>query len=307
MAAAPRVRARMLRVGDVATVTGSEELAAAIRAREIGPAPPPGFTQTLALESLAERLREGGVDSKHVRVEGPAEASVTAEAKTIPGRDLVEAARVQILHDTEAFAGESEIVPEARSAPADVVVSPGRVGTRISIRSRAGARTGRNVWLDATVTVDGEPAAVVALQFDVRVFREVATTTRTVSRGEILGVESLVLVRADVSGAAGAPVESLDDALGLAASRAIPAGAVVRVSDLFRPPVVRRGDVVTLRVRYGQMTITARGVARSEGATGDVVSVANSDTNRVVSGRVTEAGLVDVLISRPAGDAEEKP
>jgi flagella basal body P-ring formation protein FlgA len=73
----------------------------------------------------------------------------------------------------------------------------------------------------------------------------------------------------------------------------------VRSTDLFRPPIVRRGDVVTLRVRYGQMTVTTRGVARTEGAKGDVVAVANADTQRVVSGRVTEAGLVDVEIARP--------
>lgn len=305
LAPASSVRARTLRLGDVATVTGPEALAAPLREKEVGPAPPPGFTQSLALETLAERLRAAGVDPKTVRVEGAAEAAVTAESKTIPGHELVEAARREILRDAAAVAGgDSEIVPEPRSTPADVVVSPGRVGTAISIRPRSAARTGRNVWLDATVTVDGEPAASVALQFDVRVFREVVTATRAVSRGEVLSAETLVLARADVSGAAGAPIASLDDALGLAAARSIPSGAVVRAQDLFRPPVVRRGDVVTLRVKYGRMTITARGVARTEGAVGDAVSVANSDTNRVVTGRVTEAGLVDVSIGR---SGEEKP
>jgi flagella basal body P-ring formation protein FlgA len=52
------------------------------------------------------------------------------------------------------------------------------------------------------------------------------------------------------------------------------------------------------------MTITARGVARTEGSRGDVVSVANADTNRVVTGRVTDVGLVDVEIARRP---EERP
>ena len=305
VAPAASARGRKLLVSDVATVAGADaEAAKKLLATEIGAAPPPGFTEPLPLETLAERLRAAGVDPKHVRFEGARETAVTAESKTIPGRDLVEAARVEILRETAALAeANDEILPEPRSTPGDVVVAPGRgEGVAIKVRRRSAARTGRNVWLDAIVTVDGEPAATVALPFDVHVFREVVTATRAVSRGEVLGGETLVLARADVSGAAGAPIERLDDALGLAAARSIAAGSVVRATDLFRPPVVKRGDVVTLRVLYGRMTVTARGVARTEGAVGDVVSVANSDTNRVVSGRVTAPGLVDVEIGR-----EERP
>jgi len=295
---ASRVKARTLRVEDVAEVRGEGEAAASLRSAEIGPAPAPGFTQALSAATLVETLRARGFDPKSYRVEGPSETIVTADAKTIAAREiLAEAAAFAAAELAAAFPG-AEIVPEARSTPADVVVAPGREGTRVAFRFRSAARSGRNVWIDSTVTVDGEPAAFLPLQFDVKVVREAVTSTRAVARGEVIGPDALALVPADVSGGAGALVGSLDEAIGLAAARAIPAGAVLRATDLYRPPIVRRGDVVTLRVVSGPMTVTARGVARGEGAEGDVIAVANADTNRIVSGRISAPGLVDVEIGR---------
>src|SRR5262249_9053275 len=185
------------------------------------------------------------------RIEGPTETVVRTEAAVVSGRDLAAAAQKFVEGEIAALEADAEVEAEPQSVPPDVTVPAGRVGVTTSVRFRSDAKTGRGVWVDAIVSVDGERAATVGLPIDVRVMRDVVGANRSVARGEALSADALTIRRADVGGLAGGPVRDLEAALGLAAARPLRAGEVVRAADLFAPPVIRKGDPVTLRVRLG--------------------------------------------------------
>ena len=78
------------------------------------------------------------------------------------------------------------------------------------------------------------------------------------------------------------------------AARALPAGAMVRGSDVIRPQLVRRGEPVTIALRDGGLSITAQGKALSGGAAGDFVRVVSLATNHTLDGVVEGTGAVRV-------------
>ncbi|NIT68635.1 MAG: flagellar basal body P-ring formation protein FlgA [Gemmatimonadetes bacterium] len=76
--------------------------------------------------------------------------------------------------------------------------------------------------------------------------------------------------------------------------RPIRAGEVVLASELREPILVRKGSLVTIRLRTARMILTAQGRAMEPGAKGDVIRVVNTKSNTVISATVTESGAVEV-------------
>jgi flagella basal body P-ring formation protein FlgA len=60
------------------------------------------------------------------------------------------------------------------------------------------------------------------------------------------------------------------------------------------PPLVKRGDIVKIVANTGIMTITATGMVKQKGRKGEMVRVMNTDSNRIVTARVTGPGAVEV-------------
>ena len=60
------------------------------------------------------------------------------------------------------------------------------------------------------------------------------------------------------------------------------------------PPVVKSRDPVRLTVRVGGLRITALGEALQDGRVGQNIRVRNVDSNKMVTGRVLDRGLVEV-------------
>ncbi|MFT3976484.1 MAG: flagellar basal body P-ring formation chaperone FlgA [Sphingomonas bacterium] len=86
------------------------------------------------------------------------------------------------------------------------------------------------------------------------------------------------------------------DAAGMEAARALPAGAILRATDLVRPQLIRRGEPVTIRIVTGALSIATAGRALGGGAKGDAVRVVANSTNRTLDGRIEAAGSVRVMI-----------
>ena len=71
-------------------------------------------------------------------------------------------------------------------------------------------------------------------------------------------------------------------------------GRMLRAGDVQREEIVAKGDLVTIVYEAPGLLITLRGRANEAGAMGDVVSVTNPQSKRVLQGKVTGAGRISV-------------
>lgn len=85
-------------------------------------------------------------------------------------------------------------------------------------------------------------------------------------------------------------------AAGREARRLLVAGSVVRDSDLVAPRLVRRGDIVTIRVRRGALTISASGKALGDAGLGEALKVVTDTSHRTLDARASSPGAVDVTL-----------
>lgn len=114
--------------------------------------------------------------------------------------------------------------------------------------------------------------------------------TRTIRAQTVIGPDDVTVVAADVPGALSDPAE----ALGQEARVAIYAGKPVRLSDLGRPALIERNQVVTLIYMAGGLAISTEGRALARAAEGDVIRAINLASRATVSGRVGPDGAVHV-------------
>ena len=122
---------------------------------------------------------------------------------------------------------------------------------------------------------------------------EAAMLIRAVARGDVIAAADFVVERRRkaefINGAIAA-----DQAVGLAAKRPLRPGELLRATDLAKPEVVRRNQSVTIVYQVPGITLTVRGKALEAGAVGDLINVANVQSNRTVQATIEGPGRVAI-------------
>jgi len=93
-------------------------------------------------------------------------------------------------------------------------------------------------------------------------------------------------------------IQNEQDLIGKTVRRSmIQSGNVLNVQDIVNPVIVKRGDLVTMRVESPGIVITARGKAQGNAAAGQVVQVLNLESKRLIEGVVKDSQIVIVPVA----------
>jgi flagella basal body P-ring formation protein FlgA len=131
----------------------------------------------------------------------------------------------------------------------------------------------------------------------------VVIVTHDVERGAILGPGDVEVARRPRATLAGNSLVTAAAAVGLEAAHTLRAGDAVRSSDVAEPELVRRGELVTVVFKAPGMRLTLRGRALRAGRRGDMVSVMNLQSNRILQGTVSATGEVLLTPDHPVTTA----
>lgn len=123
----------------------------------------------------------------------------------------------------------------------------------------------------------------------------VLVLARPIAAGEAISAADVRLEERDTARIAPSAVLDIDAIAGRVPRRSLAAGSVLASTDLVAERTVRRGDEVTLLARTGGIEVRARGKALGEGGVQDVVRVENTQSRRVLSGRILQNGEVEVM------------
>lgn len=122
---------------------------------------------------------------------------------------------------------------------------------------------------------------------DVEQSEYVIVSATNIVRGQVITSE-LVERQVRASNTIGAQtLSTIEQAIGLEATRTIRAGTALSVSDLTAADLVRKGEKVTLIVSRGALTISVETIALHDAKMGEQVELSNTESGRVVRGIVT--------------------
>jgi flagellar basal body P-ring formation protein FlgA len=123
---------------------------------------------------------------------------------------------------------------------------------------------------------------------------EVVLPTRPVTKGETLASSDVTLERRPREGLGTDTLGDLQSAIGKVVKRAVMPGQPLRSTDVARQEIVGRGDIVTMMFEAPGLVVSMRGKANEAGAAGDVISVQNLQSKRVLQATISGPGRVTV-------------
>lgn len=179
----------------------------------------------------------------------------------------------------------SQLDPRLRMPPCDkeltaTLESPAQPLGRVTVKVRC----------------DGASPWTVFVPAQVKLFREVVTTTRPLKRTGIINPEDVILRERDISQINQGYLTSVDQAIGQKLVRPMVADQLVTLVHLEQAEVVRKGDQVVISARSGTLNVKMPGEALSNGGMSEQIRVKNLNSQRVIKARVTAPGQVEVAM-----------
>lgn len=141
----------------------------------------------------------------------------------------------------------------------------------------------------------GQTLAALRTESNVRI----VVPVRDIARGEVITDSDLTTAQVGGGAMMAGIVTSMDTLTGMQARRVLRAGEGLRTDDVRRPVVVSKGQTVTMTFSAPGVELTAMGRAMSEGGVGDMVTVQNPASFRMITATVTAPGTVRAIAGAP--------
>jgi flagellar basal body P-ring formation protein FlgA len=203
-------------------------------------------------------------------------------------RTIRQAAHTYLVAQARQWSGDAQI----EVSDPDPRLRLARCDKPLQAEFAPGARAMGNttVW----VRCPGSSPWSFYLPAQVRIFAEVLVAAHPLARDVALTESDFKTSRQDLAAAAGSPLTVTSQAVGKHLRYPVAAGTILGARMLESPPLVRRGQPVTIVSGAGGVEIRAAGEALADGGNGDTIRVRNTQTRRVLDATVQESGLVRV-------------
>ncbi|MGN6571064.1 MAG: flagellar basal body P-ring formation chaperone FlgA [Pseudolabrys sp.] len=291
----PVLKAEATVTGDLVRVGDLVDNAGMIAGEPIFRSPDLGMTGTVPATAVVEAVRAHaliGLDTA-----GLTEVKVTRAARMIPA-SAVEDELARALSEQYQLGATKDITINFDRAVRALYVSPAAIGEPRVSRLTYDARSGR---FDADIDLPTGAATHGTLRLGGRALAtlEVVVLAHAVDRGAVIRDADIDVERRPRAEVGRDAITDRDRVVGLAAREHLQAGRLMRSIDLMRPEVVQRNETVTLVYEIPGITLTVRGKATEGGAQGDVISVLNEQSKRLLQGVVVAPGRVAIGMGSP--------
>jgi flagella basal body P-ring formation protein FlgA len=291
----PTLKAEAVVSSDIVRIGDLIENAGAVGDIPIFRAPDLGQSGAVPASRVVDAVRPHHILGLDTR--GLAEIVVTRASRAITIKDF-ESRVVRALAGQYGLADATSLTVIFDNEPRTVQVEPNSGDLRVT-RLTFEPRSGR---FDVSFEASGSAAARrTSLRFTGSLTEtfETAVPIRPLAQGEVLKVSDLAVTRRPKAELASGVVINLEQAVGLVARRALPAGRALRQVDLQKPELVARNENVTITYEVPGIVLTMRGQALEAGAQGDLISVLNVHSKKTIHATIVGPGRVTVASTAP--------
>jgi len=256
-------------------------------------APAPGQTGLIRASRIVEAAQKAGIRT----VLGGATGSVMV---TRHGRKLDATAIDTAIKRAITAKGEID-QPEYTLASGatlpDIYVEDGARGTPLVSDLKIDRSS---LSFTATLTVQDSASLSkdpVRLEGKIADFVTIAVTTREIGKNDIFTAGDLRIEKRDRKAVAGLNLPKPSLLIGQAAKIELAAGSIVTDELVTRPMLVEKGMAVSVTYAAGGLRLTLRGKANESGGMGDMISILNPQSKKVIFATVIAPGAVAISAS----------
>ncbi|MBL4743371.1 MAG: flagellar basal body P-ring formation protein FlgA [Cycloclasticus sp.] len=130
----------------------------------------------------------------------------------------------------------------------------------------------------------------------VKIFTSILVAKKSLNKGHILQKNDLKLQRTQLTSVRSGYLINVDQAINKVLKRRLNNGDVIRVNNLSKPILIKKGDAITIMARSNGFNISMKGIALTAGSKGDKIKVKNTRTKRIIQGTIFDTQTVKVNI-----------
>lgn len=173
---------------------------------------------------------------------------------------------------------------------------PGLSAADVQVEVQSHPKAPRLGRVPVTVTLVAGGRVIRRGVVNTRVHADVSVVVAAapVQRGQTIEPGDLMLEDRDVSELSDGWLDDPSSLIGRRARRSVAPGTMWKRSWAEIPPLVKRGELVRLRLVHGGLRIEGKGLVRKDAHAGEWVRVVNTDSRRELLGRVEPDGAVHV-------------
>jgi flagella basal body P-ring formation protein FlgA len=145
-----------------------------------------------------------------------------------------------------------------------------------------------SAWPSGVITASRyiEPGQTL-LDSDIEQSEYVVVSATNIIRGQVITQDMVGRTLQPKKQMGSQTLSTLDEAVGLEATRTIRAGSPITISDLTAADLVRKGEKVKLTITRGALAISVDTIAMEDGKMGEQVELTNAESGKVIRGIVT--------------------
>ncbi len=278
-------------LGKIAVIKGeNSEFIQKLRAIVVGKSPLPGKSRQIDEHYIKIRLKQHSVDLSGIILDVPEKNEIFRGFIEI-SRERIEKMALDFIYKKIPYERNRARVKKIR-ANRSVVLPKGRVTYKVVPPPNMDFFG--LIPLSVVFNVNGLFQKKVLVTVDIEVLTEVVVTKRPFGRYKMITEDDICLQKRDISNLPSNIITSSEDVLGKRAKRAIDAKTVLRTDLIEFPPLVRRGDIVSIIAESDGLKITALGEVKKKGRMGERIRVVNLDSKKGIYARVLDANTVKV-------------
>jgi len=279
----------VIRLGQIAEVSGEESLAKKISALEVGKVAEPGRKTRITESALKNFFIKSVASNQDVAFNGAKFCDVVARSGLVSSDSLrnlllkeVRSRMPADLKEGKDWNFETQKVPNNIAAPEQ----GGKIVVNLSPQFSG---IGQEV---ATVQVfNGKKViAKYTIPFTVHRFEYIAEMKNGIHKGETIEEQDFEMVWQETTFQKRKIIKIAREAIGRTAIRTLKAGELLVDNALSTPYAVKAGDAVRLFAKFGDAVVQTNAIAQKNAFKGQTISVRNIDTGKDIMATVSGFG-----------------
>lgn len=219
------------------------------------------------------------------------QVSGLALAQAISSQDLEKAGMNSIV--SKLGGSDDYEITTTYLPPGDIEVPEGQISLKGEIPY--GIRLNAPTIVNILISTDDQLYRNIGLRFNVRKFSNVLVVSRNMAAHDIFTEDCVRSERRDVARLAPGYIKDLSEINGMAARRMLREGTILTDAAVEKPVIVKRGSMITLIARIGNIEVTAAGQALQNAAAGQVIRARNLGSQKIIMAQVLDETSAQVL------------
>ena len=285
-----KVNSKLISLGEIADIKGDDsQLVEALKSIVLGKAPLPGEMREISDRYVEMKVKQKGIDPSTLTLDLPEKIEVLRESIEISPKEIEKIVK-QFIHQKMPW--DSKQVTIKTSPTKGIVLAAGEITYEVVPQKREDYLGVTN--LSVIFMVDGRAESKLWVNAHIDVSKEVVVSNHLLRRHYTITEGDIRLENMNLAELSANVVTDPLEVIGKRTKRAIDPNLPLELNFLEVPPLVRRGDLVTIVAESDTLKITTQGIVSENGCKGEMVRVINTNSRKDVYARVVDSRTVAV-------------